>query len=151
MLQKEKKKKPSNEPLFCRLKTPAEERGQRRMARLVWNDRKDTVNQITTLYNPVEQKSNSECTPCRYLIGLIGFQEQESEAKGGLTLTKTAQLKTGKRPGYIFTISNSFLLVPPLSFLSLFNSQEKEDFIYCKQNPYCPLKRTIINKNNLNK
>lgn len=41
-----------------------DERGQRRLARLVGADREATLTQMTTLYSCGEQKNNSECTTC---------------------------------------------------------------------------------------
>lgn len=50
-----KTKKASSEQQFCGKKSFVDERGQRRMSRLVWADRK--TSQIATLYNRAEQKS----------------------------------------------------------------------------------------------
>ncbi len=49
----------------CGRKCLVDVRGQRRMGRLVRDDRKATVIQITTRYNQGMQNTISECTTCR--------------------------------------------------------------------------------------
>ncbi len=56
------KDKISNEQQLCRLKRLVDDRGQRRMGRLVRDDRKATVTQITTRYNQGMQNTISERT-----------------------------------------------------------------------------------------
>ncbi len=61
------KEKISSERQLCGRKCLVDVRGQRRMARLVKDDRKTTVTQITTRYNQSMQNSNSERTTLRIL------------------------------------------------------------------------------------
>ncbi len=62
-----KKKKISSERQLCGRKYLVDVRGQRRMGRLVRDDRKATVTQITTHYNQGMQNTNSEHTTRRTL------------------------------------------------------------------------------------
>ncbi len=57
----------SSERQLCERKCLVDVRGQRRMGRLVRDDRKVTVTQITTRYNQGMQKTISERTTCRTL------------------------------------------------------------------------------------
>ncbi len=57
-----KKEKISSERQLCGRKCLVDVRGQRRMARLVRDDRKATVTQITTRYNQGMQNTISERT-----------------------------------------------------------------------------------------
>ncbi len=61
------KEKISSERQLCGRKCLVDVRGQRRMDRLVRDDRKATVTQITTRYNQVMQKTISEHTTHRTL------------------------------------------------------------------------------------
>ncbi len=61
------KEKMSSERQLCGRKCRVNVRGQRRMGRLVRNDRKATVTQITTRYNQGMQNSISERTTRRTL------------------------------------------------------------------------------------
>ncbi len=61
------KEKISSERQLCGLKCLVDVRGQRRMARLVRDDRKATVTQITTRYNQSMQNIISEHTTLRTL------------------------------------------------------------------------------------
>ncbi len=61
------KEKISCERQSCERKCLVDVRGQRRMGRLVRDDRKATVTQITTRYNQDMQKTISEHTTCRTL------------------------------------------------------------------------------------
>lgn len=61
------KEKISSEWQFCGRKCLVDAKGQRKMASLVWADRKATVTQITTRYNPDLQKSIAERTTRRTL------------------------------------------------------------------------------------
>ncbi len=61
------KEKISSEWQLCRRKCLVDVRGQRRMGRLVRDDRKATVTQITTHYNQGMQNTISECTTRRTL------------------------------------------------------------------------------------
>ncbi len=62
-----KKEKMSSERQLCERKCLVEVRGQRGMGRLVRDDRKATVTQITTRYNQGMQNTISECTTRRIL------------------------------------------------------------------------------------
>ncbi len=62
-----KKENISSEMQLCGRKCLVDVRGQERMGRLVRNDRKATLTQITTHYNQVMQNTVSECTTCRTL------------------------------------------------------------------------------------
>ncbi len=62
-----KKEKISSEWQLCGQKCLVDVRGQRRMGRLVEDDRKTTVTQITTRYNQGMQNTISEHTTCRTL------------------------------------------------------------------------------------
>ncbi len=62
-----KKEKISSERQLCERKCLVDVRGQRRMGRLVKDDRKATVTQITTRYNRGMQNTISECTTRRTL------------------------------------------------------------------------------------
>ncbi len=59
------KEKISSERQLCGRKFLVDFRGQRRMGRLVRDDRKATVTQITTRYNQGMQNAISERTTCR--------------------------------------------------------------------------------------
>ncbi len=61
------KEKISSERQSCGRKCLVDVRDQRRMGRLVKDDRKATVTQITTRYNQGMQKTISECTTHRNL------------------------------------------------------------------------------------
>ncbi len=61
------KEKISSERQLCGRKCLVDVRGQRRMGRLVRDDRKATVTQITTRYNQGMQNAISECTTRRTL------------------------------------------------------------------------------------
>ncbi len=61
------KEKISCEQQLCERKCLVDVRGQRRMGRLVRDDRKATVTQITTRYNQGMQNTISERTTCRTL------------------------------------------------------------------------------------
>ncbi len=61
------KEKISSEPQLCGWKCLVDVRGQRRMGRLVRDDRKATVFQITTHYNQGMQNTISKCTTRRTL------------------------------------------------------------------------------------
>ncbi len=61
------KEKLSSERQLCGRKCLVDVRGQRRMGRLVRDDRKTTVTQITTRYNQDMQKTISESTTRRTL------------------------------------------------------------------------------------
>ncbi len=61
------KEKISSERHLCGRKCLVDVRGQRRMGRLVRDDRKATVTQITTRYNQGMQNNISERTTCRTL------------------------------------------------------------------------------------
>ncbi len=61
------KEKISSEWQFCGRKCLVDVRGQRRMGRLVRDDRKATVTQITARYNQGMQNTISECTTRRTL------------------------------------------------------------------------------------
>ncbi len=61
------KQKISSERQLCGRKCLVDVRGQRRMGRLVRDDRKATVTQITTRYNQGMQNTISECTISRTL------------------------------------------------------------------------------------
>ncbi len=61
------KEKLSSERQLCGRKCLVDVRGQRRMGRLVRDDRKATVTQITTRYNQCMQNTISERTTCRTL------------------------------------------------------------------------------------
>ncbi len=61
------KEKISSERQLCGRKHLVDVRGQRRMGRLVRDDRKATVTQITTRYNQGMQNTISECTKHRTL------------------------------------------------------------------------------------
>ncbi len=61
------KEKISSEQQLCGRKCPVDVRGQRRMGRLVRDDRKTTVTQITTRYNQGLQNTISERTTRRTL------------------------------------------------------------------------------------
>ncbi len=61
------KDKNSSEWHLCERKCVVDVRGQRRMGRLVRDDRKATVTKITTRYNQGMQNSISEHTTCRTL------------------------------------------------------------------------------------
>ncbi len=61
------KEKISSERQLCGWKCLVYVRGQRSMGRLVRDDRKATVTQITTRYNQGMQNTNSECTTRRTL------------------------------------------------------------------------------------
>ncbi len=61
------KEKISSERQLCGRKCLVDVRGQRRMSRLVRDDRKTTVTQITTRYNQGMQKTISERTTLRTL------------------------------------------------------------------------------------
>ncbi len=61
------KEKISSERQLCGRKCNVDVRGQRRMDRLVRDDRKGTVTQITTCYNQVMQNTISEHTTHRPL------------------------------------------------------------------------------------
>uniref|UniRef100_A0AAR2IXT2 Transposase Tc1-like domain-containing protein n=1 Tax=Pygocentrus nattereri TaxID=42514 RepID=A0AAR2IXT2_PYGNA len=65
--EQSKKEKISSERQLCGRKCLVDVRGQRRMGRLVPDDRKATVTQITTCYNQGMQNTISECTTCRTL------------------------------------------------------------------------------------
>ncbi len=58
------KEKISSERQLCGRKCLVDVKGQRRMGRLVRDDRKATVTQITTLYNQGMQNTISERTTC---------------------------------------------------------------------------------------
>ncbi len=58
------KEKISSERQLCGRKCLVDVRGQRGMGRLVRDDRKATVTQITTRYNQGMQNTISERTPC---------------------------------------------------------------------------------------
>ncbi len=62
-----KKEKTSSERQLCGWKCLVDVRGQRRMGRMVRDDRKATVTQITTHYNQYMQNTISECTTRRTL------------------------------------------------------------------------------------
>ncbi len=62
-----KKEKMSREWQLCGRKCLVDVRGQRRMGRLVRDDRKATVTQITTRYNQGMQNTIFERTTCRIL------------------------------------------------------------------------------------
>uniref|UniRef100_A0A9J8DCM4 Transposase Tc1-like domain-containing protein n=1 Tax=Cyprinus carpio carpio TaxID=630221 RepID=A0A9J8DCM4_CYPCA len=62
-----KKEKISSKRLLCGRKCLVDVRGQRRMGRLVRDERKATVTQITTCYNQGMQNTISERTTCRTL------------------------------------------------------------------------------------
>lgn len=66
------KEKTSSERHFCGRKRLVNEKGQRRMARLVQADRKATVTEITMRYNSGVQKSISERT-ARRTLKLMGY------------------------------------------------------------------------------
>lgn len=73
---------------FCRRKHLVSERAQKRIAKLVWADRKTAVTQITTFYNHVEQKSISERWMFRLqlqktTLGSSPSKEQGSDATAG--------------------------------------------------------------------
>ncbi len=61
------KEKISSERQLCGRKCLVDVRGQRRMGRLVRDDRKETVTKITTRYNQGVQNTISECTTRRTL------------------------------------------------------------------------------------
>ncbi len=61
------KEKISSERQLCGRKCLVDVRGQRRMGRLVRDDRKATVTQISTRYNQGMQNTISECTTRRTL------------------------------------------------------------------------------------
>ncbi len=61
------KEKISSEQQLCGRKCLVDVRGQRRMGRLVRDDRKATVTQITTRYNQGMHNNISECTTHRTL------------------------------------------------------------------------------------
>ncbi len=61
------KEKISSERQLCGQKCLVDVRGQRRMGRLVKDDRKATLTQITTRYNQCMQNTISECTTRRTL------------------------------------------------------------------------------------
>ncbi len=61
------KEKISSEQQLCVQKCLVDVRGQRRMSRLVRDDRKATVTQITSRYNQGMQNTISECTTRRNL------------------------------------------------------------------------------------
>ncbi len=69
------KEKISSERQLCRRKCLVDVRGQRRMGRLVRNDRKDTVTQITTRYNQGMQNTISEHTT-RRILNQMGYSSR---------------------------------------------------------------------------
>ncbi len=72
-----KKEKISSERHLCGQKCLVDVRGQRRMSRLVRDDRKATVTQITTCYNKGMQNTISECTT-RRTLKQMGFSSRRS-------------------------------------------------------------------------
>ncbi len=77
------KEKISSEQQMCVQKCLVDVRGQRRMSRLVRDDRKATVTQITSRYNQGMQNTISECTTRRNLKQM------------GYTGRLSCQLRTG--------------------------------------------------------
>ncbi len=86
------KEKISSEWQLCGRKCLVNVRGQRRMGRLVRDDRKATVTQITTRYNQCMQNTISEHTTRRTL-------KQMATAAEDHTGCRSCQLRTGNR-GY---------------------------------------------------
>ncbi len=76
------KEKISSERQLCERKCLVDVRGQRRMDRLVKDDRKATVTQITTRYNQGMQNTISERTTCRTLKQMV--QQQKTKTLPGL-------------------------------------------------------------------
>ncbi len=72
-----RKEKISSERQLCGWKCLVDVRGQRRMVRLVREDRKATVTQITTRYNQGMQNTISECTT-RSNPEADGLQQQKT-------------------------------------------------------------------------
>ncbi len=66
----------SNEWQFCGWKC-LEARHQRRMAKLIWDDRNATVTQITTHYNQAMQKSMSENIAC-WTLKQMGYSSRRA-------------------------------------------------------------------------
>ncbi len=71
------KEKISSERQLCARKCLLDVRGQRRMGRLVRDDRKATVTQITTRYNQDIQNTISERTTC-WTLKADGLQQQKT-------------------------------------------------------------------------
>ncbi len=69
------KEKISSEWQLCGRKCLVDVRGQRRMGRLVRDDRKDTVTQITTRYNQGMQNTISERTT-RRILNQMGYSSR---------------------------------------------------------------------------
>ncbi len=69
------KEKTSSEWQLCGQKCLVDVRGQRRMGRLVRDDRKATVTQITTRYNQGMQNTISECTT-RWTLKQMGYSSR---------------------------------------------------------------------------
>ncbi len=69
------KEKISRERQLCGRKCLVDIRGQRRMGRLVRDDRKATVSQITTHYNQGMQNTISECTT-RQTLKQMGYSSR---------------------------------------------------------------------------
>ncbi len=71
------KEKISSKRQLCRWKCLLDVRGQRRIGRLVRDDRKATVTQITTRYNHCMQNTISERTTC-WTLKADGLQQQKT-------------------------------------------------------------------------
>ncbi len=86
------KEKISSEWQLCGRKCLVDVRGQRRMGRLVRDDRKATVTryQITTRYNQGMQNRNSECTT-RQTLKQMGYNSRRP------LRCHSCQLRTGNR------------------------------------------------------
>jgi len=83
-----KQEKISSERQLCGRKCPVDVRGQRRMGRLVRDDRKTTVTQITTRYNQDIQNTISEHTT-RQTLKQMGYSSRRPHR------CRSCQLRTG--------------------------------------------------------